>query len=50
MKIICSWCKKEMTDGVIQIKDNKIVTHGICHECIKKTLERDKGVTRFDRR
>lgn len=39
MKIICSWCGKDM--GEKEPLENKIITHGMCDECLNKLREEE---------
>lgn len=35
VKVVCAWCRKHISGP----KQTKLVTHGICDECLKKQLE-----------
>ena len=36
MKVICSWCQREL--GEKEPKEDKCISHTICEECIEKLL------------
>ncbi len=41
MKLICSWCGKDI--GEKEPLDNPAITHGICGKCYFKELEKLEG-------
>lgn len=46
MRIVCGWCKEEITtketwlkspSGMVQVQDDR-VSHGMCPECFEKNM------------
>jgi DNA-directed RNA polymerase subunit RPC12/RpoP len=40
MKVICAWCKRELSSG--KEDDDGPTSHGICPECYQKEIEKSE--------
>jgi hypothetical protein len=38
MRVVCAWCKKEMTNEKHPTADEELISHSICNKCLTEAM------------
>lgn len=38
MRVVCAWCKKEMTNEKSPTTDEELISHSICNKCLTEAM------------